>query len=135
VAFIANGLRDAGPENNTYWAYLQQNLRDNNLDAGEVPVVIQFNKMDLPNSKTKEELDEVRQKGGEPVFPAVAVRGEGVIETLHGLLQATYRSLDRRMQLASRLSLSESQFLDGVFTGLDLTGTQLERAAPPPGGA
>ena len=133
VAFIASGERNAAPENNVYWSYLQQNLKDNNLDPAEVPVVIQFNKMDLPDAKPPEEIEDVRQRGAEPVFTAVAVRGEGVIETLHGLLTSTYRSLDRRVQLANRFGLTEAMFLDGIFQNLDLQGTALARPTTPAG--
>jgi mutual gliding-motility protein MglA len=125
VAFIASGERNAAAENNVYWSYLVQNLKDNNLDLSEVPAVIQFNKMDLPDTKSPEEIEEVRKRGGEPVFAAVAVRGEGVLETLHGLLLETYRSLDRRMQLANRFAVTETQFMSGIFQNLDLTGTKL----------
>ena len=132
VAFIADSQREATADNNKYWAYLQQNLRDNGLDPAEIPVVIQFNKLDLPNAKTAEEVEEVRKRGSEPVFGAVAVRGEGVMETFYGLLQNCYRSLDRRHGIASRLGMTEDEFLRGVFKGIDLKGTTLEGLAGAP---
>ena len=132
VAFIANSQRDANQENNEYWANLLANLKDNGLDPEEIPVVIQFNKLDLPNAKTPAELDEVRKRGSEPVFGAVAVRGEGVLETLHGVLQAAYRHLDKKHGLSTRLGLTEEQFLSGVFRSLDLKGTALESQFSPP---
>lgn len=125
VAFIANSQRSATAENNSYWGNLLQNLKANGLDPNEVPVVIQFNKLDLPGAKTMEELEETRKRGKEPIFGAVAVRGEGVMETLHGVLQSAYRSLDRRHGLSVKLGLTEEQFLQGVFRSLDLTGTAL----------
>jgi signal recognition particle receptor subunit beta len=131
VAFIASGQRNAGAENNLYWSYLQQNLKDNGMEPGDIPVVIQFNKLDLPDSKTPQEIEETRKRGQELVFGAVAVRGEGVMETLHGLLQVCYRSIDKRVQLGSRLNVSEEQFLGGVFRNIDLKGTQLETLFPP----
>jgi signal recognition particle receptor subunit beta len=133
VAFIASGESNAAPENNVYWSYLQQNLKDNNLDPAHVPVVIQFNKMDMPTAKTAQEIEDVRHRGAEPVFTAVAVRGEGVLETLHGLLRETYRSLDKRVELANKFALTESMFLDGVFQNLNVEGTKLMRASPPAG--
>jgi signal recognition particle receptor subunit beta len=125
VAFIADSSKSAAAENNAYWGYLQQHLRDNGLDPNEVPVVIQFNKLDLPGAKTPQELDEIRKRGKEPVYGAVAVRGEGVLETFHGVLVACYRHLDKRLQISSRLQLTEAQFIQGVFRNLDVTGTQL----------
>ena len=126
VAFIANGQKSATAENNEYWGNLQQNLKANGLDSTQIPVVIQFNKLDLPGAKTAAEVEQARQKGSEPVFGAVAVRGEGVMETLHGVLQAAYQALDRRHQISVRLGLTEPQFLAGVFRSLDVSGTALE---------
>jgi len=136
VAFIANSQRDATPENNAYWANLLANLKANGLDPEEIPVVIQFNKLDLPGARTAEELEAVRQRGSEPVFGAVAVRGEGVMETFHGVLRAAFRALDTRHGITSRMGLTEAQFLTGVFRSLDVSGTELERQfAPAPNGA
>jgi hypothetical protein len=126
VAFIANSQQEANSENNGYWNMLQQNLKDNGLDPEEIPVVIQFNKLDLPGAKTPEELDQVRQRGRELVYGAVAVRGEGVMETFHGLLQVAYRTLDKQHGIGARLGLSEAEFLKGVFRHLDVKGTLLE---------
>lgn len=126
VAFVANSQREATAENNEYWANLQSNLRANGLEPDDVPVVIQFNKLDLPGARTPEELEDVRKRGREPVFGAVAVRGEGVLETLHGLLQAAFRQLDKRHGISSRMGLSEQDFLGGIFRCVDLKGTALE---------
>lgn len=133
VAFIANSQKDATAENNEYWANLQANLRANGLEPDDIPVVIQFNKLDLPGARTLEELEEVRKRGSEAVFGAVAVRGEGVLETLHGVLTAAYRQLDKRHGISTRLGLGEGAFLAGVFRSLDLRGTALEgRFTEPP---
>jgi hypothetical protein len=58
----------------------------------------------------------------------VAVRGEGVLETLHALLQLTYRSLDRRFGLESTWQVSEREFLGQIFAQVDVRGSQLAEA-------
>ena len=128
VVFVADSRRGATAENNKYWRNLMENLSENGVIKGEVPIVIQFNKLDLPNSRTREEIDRARQKTSEPVFGAVAIRGEGVLETLHGLLKLTYHKLDERLGLQSRLALTEQEFLGQVFRNADLKGSALEAA-------
>ena len=123
VAFIADSRRTAGPENNTYWRNLQENMRENALDPSEVPVVIQFNKRDLPDARTEEEIDAIRKKGSEPIVGAVAVRGEGVLETLFCVLQQAYRKMNARAQLARNIGLTEADFLSQVFQQIDAKGT------------
>ncbi len=132
VVFVADGRRAATAENNKYWRNLFENLKENGIARGEVPVVIQFNKMDLPDSKSPEEVEEVRRKGGELVFCASAIRGEGVLETLCGLLQLTYRKLDARLGLNTKLALTEREFLYQVFRNANLAGTALEKDFPKP---
>jgi signal recognition particle receptor subunit beta len=130
VAFIADSRRSASAENNAYWRKLRSNMREIGLDATQVPVVIQFNKRDLPDAQTDAELEEARKKGGEPVVGAVALRGEGVMETLHALLQSAWRNLDERTRLSRNVGLSEKEFLTHIFQQMDLTGTSLESLYP-----
>ena len=131
VAFIADSRRSASAENNAYWKNLVENMRENGLDPAHVPVVIQYNKRDLPDARTDAEIEETRRKGKEPIIGAVAVRGEGVLETLYTALQASFRSLDARVGLSRSVGLGEREFLAQVFSGIDVTGTGLERVLPP----
>lgn len=130
IVFVADSRKTATAENNKYWRNLLENLKENGLTKGDIPIVIQFNKMDLPDAKTPQEIEEVRKKGGEPVYGAVAIRGEGVLETLHALLTLTYRKLDARLGLNTKLSLTEREFLFQVFRNASVAGTELEREFP-----
>lgn len=125
VAFIADSRRSATAENNQYWHSLREDMRENGLDPERVPVVIQFNKRDLPDSRTDEELEAVRRRGREPVVGAVALRGEGVCETFHELMQSAWQRLDADANLTRNIGLSEEEFLGQIFRHLDLEGTTL----------
>src|SRR4051812_18084285 len=107
VAFIADSRRSAGPDNNSYWRNLMDNMRENGLNPADVPVVIQYNKRDLPDSKTDQEIEETQKRGKEPVLGAVAIRGEGVLETLLAVLREAYRAMNRRANLEKNIGLAE----------------------------
>jgi signal recognition particle receptor subunit beta len=126
VAFIADGRRSAAADNNAYWRNLQDNMQENGLNPAEVPVVIQFNKRDLPDTKTDAEIEDSRKKGKEPVIGAVAIRGEGVLETLLVVLQQAYRSMENRAHLSKNVGLEETEFLQQIFSNIDLSGSTLE---------
>jgi signal recognition particle receptor subunit beta len=130
VAFIADSRRSAGPENNAYWKNLYENMRENGLDPAQVPLVIQFNKRDLPDTKTDQEIEDTRKKGKEPIIGAIAVRGVGVLETLHAVLQVAYRSIDARANLTKNIGLTEREFLTQIFANIDTAGTDLEKDYP-----
>jgi len=130
VAFIADSRRSAGPDNNSYWKNLMENMKENGLDPVQVPVVIQYNKRDLPDTKTDAEMEETKKKGKEPVVGAIAIRGVGVLETLHEVLRVAYRSMDSLAGLSKNIGLTEKEFLSQVFANIDTTGSELEKVFP-----
>ncbi|HZZ86380.1 MAG TPA: MglA protein [Anaeromyxobacteraceae bacterium] len=131
VAFIADARRSEQRVTAAYWHDMLRNLQANGLDPRALPVVIQANKCDLPDVRTTAaEFADLRDVIQPPVVPAVAIRGEGVVETLHGLLAAIYRSLDVRVGLARAFQIEEREFLGRIFAQVDLSGTGLTRAAP-----
>src|SRR5437870_3988648 len=72
---------------------LRQNLEANEIDADEIPMVMQYNKRDLPNALPVEILNERLNPRGLPFYEAVAVKGQGVEETLKGVTATVFRSL------------------------------------------
>ena len=127
VAFIADSRRSAGIENNRYWKSLIEDMRANSLDPEQIPIIIQYNKRDLPDTKTDAEIEETRKKGKEPVVGAIAVRGVGVLETLFFVLQRAIRSIEARTGVAKGIGLTEREFLTKVFSHIDTTGTELAK--------
>jgi signal recognition particle receptor subunit beta len=72
---------------------LHENLEVNEIDPAEIPMVMQYNKRDLPNALPIEILNERLNPRGLPAFEAVAIRGVGVEETLRGVTGLVFRSL------------------------------------------
>ena len=113
VAFVADSQRSGSSANAYSWRDMEANLKSNGIDFAKIPKVVQFNKRDLPDVKA---LSEIREAWGDiPTFPAVATRGEGVIETFRELLRLVYRSIDERHRFAEKFGVSEEDFLKGVF--------------------
>ncbi len=64
---------------------LEENLRELGLNLNEIPMVFQWNKRDLKNVVSVEELEAVFNPRGVPTFQCVASDGTGVFETLRGI--------------------------------------------------
>jgi signal recognition particle receptor subunit beta len=64
---------------------LEENLRELGLNLGDIPMVFQWNKRDLKNVVSVEELEVVFNPRGAPTFQCVASDGTGVFETLRGI--------------------------------------------------
>lgn len=128
VAFIADSQRSQSRANNEYWQNMLANLKENGIHYGDIPIVIQFNKRDLPDIRTEEEIEGLKGRGPEPIFLAVAIRGDGVLETLHGVLRLTWKGLDEKHDFGRKFGLTENEFLKNVFRNLDLSHTGLSEA-------
>jgi signal recognition particle receptor subunit beta len=127
VVFVADARRSEAGPTLAYWNNMLRNLEANGLDPRALPIVIQKNKMDLPDLRD-DDFQDLRQGASAPVVPAVAIRGEGVVETLHALLQVCYRDLEQRVGLGSRWHVGEKEFLEGIFSHVDVKGSRLAAA-------
>jgi signal recognition particle receptor subunit beta len=61
---------------------LHENLEEHKLDLEEIPFAIQYNKRDLPDIVSVQELEEELNPSQYPSFEAVAIKGQGVFDTL-----------------------------------------------------
>lgn len=111
VAFIADSRVSETRNNNLSYADLKSNLKENGIDPATIPLVIQFNKRDLPGVRSDDELDQLAQRGRQPMFRASAIQGEGVGETFLGLVRHTWAHLEARLQLEQRYGLSGEQLI------------------------
>ena len=84
VVFVADSQEPMLDANLDALANLKENLEANEIDPEEIPTVLQYNKRDLPNALPVEILNERLNPRGLPFFEAVAMKGQGVDETLKG---------------------------------------------------
>jgi len=75
---------------------LKQNLEANEIDPDEIPMVLQYNKRDLPNALPIEIINERMNPKGHPFYEAVAIKGQGVEETLKGVTKLVFKSLSAK---------------------------------------
>jgi hypothetical protein len=102
-----------------------------------MPVVIQFNKRDLPpeSIRSNEELQELARRGKEPVYLAVATQGTGVVETFIGLLQLTWQALNDQHQFDRKFGFESDAFVQMVANKLGSSAPLLRLVNTRLGGA
>jgi len=96
LVFVANSALDRWEENIQSYREMTQNLISHRLDPLQMPLVLQYNKRDLPQVLEIEALDRALNIRHTDVVPAVAVRGEGVLETFGLVLARTVQDLANR---------------------------------------
>jgi hypothetical protein len=131
VAFIADSQRAETKANAAAFINLKQNLKDNGLDSNKIPTVIQFNKRDLPDVRPDEEIDQLAQKGKEPVFKATATRGGGVMETFMGLVRVTWDALEREHQLKQKFQIDPDEVMRNLQDRLGIQDAAARGGATP----
>jgi signal recognition particle receptor subunit beta len=82
VVFVADSHADRMEDNLTSFKDLEDNLRYYGKKIETVPLIIQYNKRDLPNVLPVEELNQKLNRMNCPYFETVAVMGKGVFESL-----------------------------------------------------
>ena len=96
LVFVANSALDRWEENLQSFREMTHNLVSHRLIPDEMPLVLQYNKRDLPQVLEPEALDRGLNSRGTDAIPAVAIRGEGVLETFISVLALTVRDLAQR---------------------------------------
>lgn len=89
IVFVVDSQRARFEENVESIVNLDANLRRQGDDPDRIPLVVQYNKRDLPGIASIEELREaLRVPEGVPEHEAVASRGVGVFDTLKTVMKA-----------------------------------------------
>ena len=98
VVFVSDSQPSMVDSTRESFANLMENLEQNNIDPNDTPIVIQFNKRDIPGVLSIEQLQETLGLEGYPYTEAAAIRGEGVMETFHLVSKITAKHLYARLQ-------------------------------------
>lgn len=125
VVFVADSQKAETQNNTTAFLDLKANLEANGLSLKSMPVVIQFNKRDLPAEliRTEEELHDLAKRGREPVYLAMAMKGVGVVESFLGLLQMTWKALNDQHQFDKKFGFEPDSFVQMVASKLGASGS------------
>jgi signal recognition particle receptor subunit beta len=95
VVFVADSQIERMEANLESAENLKVNLAEQGYDLNKVPYVVQYNKRDLPNVATVEELKRLLNPRGVPEFQAVAPTGVGVFDTLKAVAKLVLTELKK----------------------------------------
>jgi signal recognition particle receptor subunit beta len=87
LVFVADSQREKMDDNLESLNNLFENLKEYGYDRDDLPIVIQYNKRDVPDVLSVPELEAALNPHGFPSFEAVAVNGGGVFDTLKHVIK------------------------------------------------
>lgn len=95
VIFVADSQRVMTDANLESIANLRDNLREQGIDLDTFPMVIQYNKRDLPDVFTLEELNASLNSRAVPFYEAVAMTGDGVLKTFTAVAKLVLQDMQK----------------------------------------
>ena len=96
VVFVADSAANRLDKNVEAWENMKIHLSSLNLPP-DLPVVVQFNKRDVPNAVSILNLSNRLRVNGCPTFEAVALQGQGVFDTLKAIINLVIKQVQREI--------------------------------------
>jgi signal recognition particle receptor subunit beta len=110
IVFVADSATSQQGDNAESYASMVRTFALVGLDPERVPIVVQYNKRDLPDRIEDGALrgfDDIAR----PLIPAVATTGDGVAETFLAILEAAWRSVDRDIHFERTVGVSTTEIM------------------------
>ncbi len=124
VVFVADSQSKMLEANLESYKNLEDNLREMGLRIEEIPLVMQFNKRDLPHLSSIEEMNAQINRHNAPFYEAVATTGIGVEDTLKAITKLVLNNL------AVKYKLDGAMVQEGAVTA-EAAPDPAPRPAPP----
>lgn len=127
IVFVADSQDFALDANAESLQNLEDNLKRQGIRIKEIPVVIQYNKRDLPNAVPVADIDRDLNKLHAPHYESVATTGIGVEETLRGVTHLVIAHLVKKYGLEGSEPLDrEIKILNATIGDAPAAGTLWE---------
>jgi len=95
IVFVADSQTSRYDANIESLYNLHENLEEYKLRVEDIPFIIQYNKRDMPDVISIDDLETELNPEGYPSFEAVAVRGDGVFDTLKSVAKGVLKKLSQ----------------------------------------
>ncbi len=111
VVFVADSQRTQAINNGESFANLEANTHRVGIDFDTLPLVVQFNKRDLADILSEEEVLQRYRGAPWPLYFSSAIDGRGVVETFKALLQQVYDALNDEFAFEQNHGLAGDEFV------------------------
>jgi signal recognition particle receptor subunit beta len=113
VVFVADSQREIREQNRESLKNMKENLIANNINPDEIPIVFQYNKRDLANILSVDELNKDLNENRRYDFrEATAIDGTGVEDTFQHITRLVLKGISERHKIKVQPS---SEFVEAVF--------------------
>jgi mutual gliding-motility protein MglA len=128
VVFVADSQTHKKLSNVESFQNMEENLREHGRDLRDLPLVFQFNKMDLPHLMTPAEINQLLNKLSVPFFETCATTGVGVLEALKGITKLVFNDLSRKALLQKKAKTTTEAPAAAAMPRYTMEGAFAEKA-------
>jgi len=109
LVFVADSQVEKMDDNIESLKNLEENLTEYGYNLKDLPFVLQYNKRDLPNIATIEQMNDALNFQEVPYFEAVAPTGKGVFATLKAISKLVIEKTKKSKTESSRAAVVDSE--------------------------
>lgn len=135
IIFVADSQADKMDENLESLENLRNNLKEYGKNVDEIPMVIQYNKRDMPTALSIADIQAQLNPMGHPHYEAIATTGEGVFPTLKGLSAMVLENLSKEKRAAGAAPRRKSAIPAEIPAGAPAEAAPAAVSAPTPAAA
>lgn len=99
VVFVADSQKVMRDQNIDSFHNLKINLGLNNISFSEVPIILHYNKRDIQDVMSLDQLNEDLNTASRPFFPTTATSGENILEGLNSIMKLVIIYLKNRLSI------------------------------------
>ncbi len=109
IVFVADSQKEMREQNLESFSNMRENLFSNNINPDEIPIVLQYNKRDLKNIATVDELNAILNPYTYPVTEATAVNGQGVEDTFKLVTKLLLKYISKKHKIEIQPSTQKEE--------------------------
>lgn len=132
IVFVADSQEEALDQNRFAFQNLRENLAETGVDLEEIPLVVQYNKRDLPSALGVDDLSSKLSFQNYPHTESVASDGRGILETLRLVTRVTLQHVINTLDPAAPETLQQKPTVpldgEGLLEHI-MAGEAADRAA------
>lgn len=87
IVFVADSQDIMKDQNIESFTNLKMNLKENSINGSDIPLIFQYNKRDISEVMTIDDINNDLNPENKPFFPTIATSGENIQEGLHTIMK------------------------------------------------
>jgi signal recognition particle receptor subunit beta len=102
LVFVADSQKHKKLSNLESFHNMEENLREHGKDLKDLPHILQFNKIDLPNRMSAHDLNTLLNKYNVPFYETCATLGIGILDALKSITKLVFNDLGKKALLQKK---------------------------------